>query len=295
MKNKILILGHLGFIGSAISQRLKEDFAGYEIIGESLPNIDLTVTEEALRLSEYFTKETVVIMLAAVKKQLGDNLDTLDANLKIILNVARILEKNPVRRFIYFSSAAVYGEDIHNTEITETTQINTRTYYGISKYTSECILKKVLSNHPESSFVFLRPPLIYGFGDSSKGYGPAGFIWAFLNNSKITLWGDGSELRGFVYVEDIAKIVSALVEYSYCGVLNLASSKSYNFREALEIAREVTRGKSEIDMRERSKDKVDNVFDNSLFQELFPSFVFTNLTDGMQKTFQLEKEQIVKT
>ena len=65
------------------------------------------------------------------------------------------------------SSAAVYGEDIDNLNITEETPINIRSYYGNSKYASERLFCQVLSCSSSLPLAILRPPLVYGKGDEN--------------------------------------------------------------------------------------------------------------------------------
>ncbi|UCD15397.1 MAG: NAD(P)-dependent oxidoreductase, partial [Candidatus Omnitrophota bacterium] len=190
---RILILGHSGFIGSHLMRNFCDKEPQIELIGKSIPEIDLTKLEDVKSLSPFFDMETVVIMCAAIKRQFGDNLDTFSQNLAMVTNLCRILEQRLAKRFIFFSSAAVYGEDISNTNITEDTPVCPTSFYGMAKYICERLLIKNFNQSSKGSLFILRPPLIYGPGDMGSTYGPAGFIKAALNNEKITLWGDGLE------------------------------------------------------------------------------------------------------
>lgn len=117
---KILILGHNGFIGSHLSSYL-DRHASMEVVGRSLPSVDLTRQENCQQLSAHFDKDTVLIILAAVKRQFGDSLSVYMQNMEITRNIADLIEANPVQRVIYFSSAAVYGEETENLDISEET------------------------------------------------------------------------------------------------------------------------------------------------------------------------------
>ena len=64
----------------------------------------------------------------------------------------------------------------------------------------------------QTSLLILRPALVYGKEDLSYSYGPTGFIYKAINFEELVLWGDGSELREFIYVEDVAKIVDQLIQ-----------------------------------------------------------------------------------
>jgi len=119
--------------------------------------------------------------------------------------------------------------------------------------------------------VALRPALIYGPGDTSKSYGPAGFA----HEETVTLWGEGDERREFVFVLDVAEIVARLVTSNYTGPLNVVTGKARTFREAAAIAG------AKITTKPRSKPKVDHGFDNRRLTGLFPDFRFRSLEEGM--------------
>jgi UDP-glucose 4-epimerase len=288
MIKRIVLLGNTGFIGRHLEKVFKNSLSQAQVIGQSLPVLDLTKLEDAQKLADVFDIDTAVIMCAAIKRQFGDNLEVFDQNLNMASNVCRVLEKNPVKRFIFFSSSAVYGEDIHNTHITEETPVCPTSYYGLAKYTAERLYAKTIGSQKESSLVVLRPPLIYGPGDLGKTYGPSGFIKAALNNEPVTLWGDGMELREFIFVEDIVRVVCGLLDSDFNGVVNVASGKSHTFQDVLKIVSDLVGEALDIKSLARTKDKVDNAFDNTHFTCLMPGLRFTPLEEGMRETFNME-------
>lgn len=284
----ILILGHSGFIGSHLEKYFHSLSPEIEVVGRSLPTVDLTKKEDIVKLSDLFNLETAVIMCAAIKRQFGDNLGTFSQNLSMSINLCRLLEECPVRRFVFFSSAAVYGEDVHNMNITEQTPVHPTSYYGMAKYISECLLRKAIERQEQSSLLILRPPLIYGPGEPGETYGPVKFIKAALNKEQITLWGDGTERRDFIFIEDIVKIVYHLTFHEYVGVVNIASGKSYTFKDAIEIVSSFISDELKIISRPRTKKKVDNEFCNTRFANLLKDFSFVSLDEGIKRTFETE-------
>ncbi len=143
---RVLILGDSGFIGKTVRQRLESCLPTGAVEGRSMPAVDLSKTNHMDRLADLFTKQTAVVMCAGVKRQLGDTLDIFFQNVQMVVNVCRLLERRPVGRFLYFSSAAVYGEDVHNTRINEGTPVCPKTYYGIAKFASEGLLTKTYAS-----------------------------------------------------------------------------------------------------------------------------------------------------
>lgn len=279
---RIVILGSSGFIGSHLKKHLAASKQNWEVHGLSLPGIDLTRKERLLDLARLFDANTAVILCAAVKRQFGDNLESYRQNMAIVENVASLLAEHPVNRLLFMSSAAVYGEETHNLSITETTPVNPTSFYGIAKFTGERLLLKMLS-HTKTGLVFLRPPLIYGPNDPGNTYGPAGFCSCALKGDPITLWGDGTELREFVYIDDLCEIIEHLIDHPFTGTLNVASGYQASFLEIVEILGKST-NPPKILSRPRSKQKADNAFMPTLIKSLLPeTFSFTPLATGVAK------------
>lgn len=276
MIKRIVILGHTGFIGAHLERFLRQNYHQLKIIGISRMVLDLT--EDTNILENYFDHHTAVIMCAMVKKQFGDSLENFKKNITIITNVGKVLEQHPVARFLYLSSAAVYGEKIHNLNITEETPPRPTSYYGLAKYVSEKVLEKVLPQN----LIVIRPPVIYGPGDL-PAYGPSGFLHAASSHEPIILWGDGMEKREFIFVDDIVVLVQQLLFSDYSGTLNIASGESYTFIEIIETIKALTQLPLTITSRERTQPKVDHHFNNQKLKSLFPTFVFTPLHKGIEK------------
>ena len=277
----IFILGYTGFIGKKIYEFLSLNTSN-NVIGISTKLVDLTKEGSYRTLQEIITPDSVLIMCAGVKKQLGDDIDIFEKNMAIINNFIRAISTVIPKKIIFFSSASIYGEDIvHHDRITEETSIQNRSYYGIAKYMSELLLDRVCSDI-QTQLIILRPPLIYGEGDTSFGYGPTGFIYKMINNEEIVLWGDGSEFREFIYISDIVRIVNQLLYTKFTGVLNLVSGKSYTYAEIIQVIKNNFSIDMKVISRDRSKDKVDHHFSSKLNKEVLDNFKFTDLSSGLK-------------
>ena len=281
---RIVLLGNTGFIGSHLEAAFRSQHPDLDLAAFSITDLDLTLPQNAEKLGAVFDEDSAVVMTAGVKRQWGDTLDAFSQNVSMAVNVARVLQRHPVRRLVFFSSAAVYGEENHDEQITEDTPVRPTSYYGAAKFASECVFRKTLPN----GFVAMRPPLIYGPGDTSRSYGPAGFVYAAAHGEPITLWGEGDEKREFVFVEDIVALVTRLVFSNFSGVINMASGRQCTFKQAVEIVSRLAPGKVAINSRPRSKPKVDHGFRNERLAALFPNFRFHSLEDGIRKTCAAE-------
>jgi nucleoside-diphosphate-sugar epimerase len=280
MAKKIIIFGHSGFIGTHLKTALsKKD--SWSVTGCSLPGIDLTIPQHVNRLVTSFTPDSTLILAAAVKRQFGDTLEVYKQNMSIIENICELLRGQPVKQVIYMSSAAVYGEETENLNISESTPVNPTSYYGISKYAAERLLHKACAENGVTSLVCLRPPLVYGPADQGRTYGPSGFSAAAIESVPITLWGDGTELREFIYIDDLCRVISRLIEIEFSGELNVVSGVAYCFADVITILKEKFPSLI-VNTRTRSKPKANNAFDASMLKSLLPDkFQFTSLESGL--------------
>ena len=282
---KVVIVGDTGFIGKNIYQNLINN-SKYEIVGISTNQVNLLENNSSHILSEIIPSNSVVIMCVGIKKQLGDNLEIFRDNLSIIKNFSEAMIKNKPAKILFISSTSVYGEDVvYDHSISEETPVQPRTYYGIAKYTAERILKKVCRDN-QLHLMILRPPLVYGKDDLSMGYGPTGFTYKYVNGEKIILWGNGSEYREFIYIDDVGKIICRLINNNFSGTLNLVSGKSYTYEDVLNKLKKITNSHINIESRKRSKDKVDHHYSNKLIQTILGDFRFTILEEGLNKTYR---------
>ena len=109
MLNRIVVLGHKGFIGRHLEKYFLNNSRNVDVVGKDLSEIDLTNKDEVMTMSELFNANTAVVLLAAIKRQFGDTLEAFNQNLKITTNLCSLLKERPVGRFVFFSSSAVYG------------------------------------------------------------------------------------------------------------------------------------------------------------------------------------------
>jgi len=188
-----------------------------------------------------------------------------------------------VSNIIYFGSAAVYGEDRQQGVITEETQLRPSSYYGIAKRASEEVLLKWANQSKVENVVILRPTLVYGYGDESNAYGPTGFVYAAIKEKPVILWGDGRELRDFVYIEDIGYIVSFLLKSNISGIFNLSTGNSCSFIDILEYLKEYFPALKVLS-RDRTKSKINQRYSIDKLLGVLPSeFAFTPINRGLEK------------
>jgi len=225
---KILVTGGAGFIGYHVVKRLYN--RGYEIT--VLDNLSRSTFEKEIRemgiklieadirdldqIEEYFRNIDAVIHLAAlvdVRESMSKPLLYNDVNVKGTLNVLLASKKNNVKKLIFASSAAVYGEPKY-LPIDEKHTLRPLSIYGSTKVASEGYCFSF--NNSGLRTVILRLFNVYGEGQS-KAY--AGVITTFirrlLQGLPPIIFGDGNNTRDFIYVSDVANAFLLALEREF--------------------------------------------------------------------------------
>lgn len=289
--SKVIILGHTGFIGDYVIRRFEAAHPDYELIGLSSRALDLTEERAVHTLSELADERTAIIMCSAIKRHVEDSLRAFQLNMKMAINLVQFLQENSIARFLYFSSVSVYGENRNDLAITEATPIRPITYYGIAKYSSECLFNKVLEERDDFSLVTLRPSLVYGPGDECEHYRPSAFVKSILSTQSLEIWGDGQEKRDFIYVKDIAELTYRLTFNQFEGTINLVTGESHSFNQVIDTLAEVIPEKLTLNHIPRTRPKVSQGFNNEKIIHLFNDFKFTPFTDGIKETYKIVRKQ----
>src|SRR5438105_4454602 len=108
--SQVVLLGHTGYIGRRLAAAFSNGAPDVPVVGRSVTELDLTKPDASPALESLLDANAALVICAAIKKQLGDTLDVLAQNLAITTNICKALAARPVKRVLFFSSAAVYGE-----------------------------------------------------------------------------------------------------------------------------------------------------------------------------------------
>jgi UDP-glucose 4-epimerase len=279
-RGRIVLLGCRGFIGAALLERLRRQ--GHPAEGISSATLDLAAPDAAGRLADSVDEATTLIVTSRAAPG-PDPLRTFADDMAIAMNLARCLALRRVRRFVYFSSTSVYGDGVTNLAITEDSPQAPTTLYGVAKAAAEGVLRHA-ARKAGVPLLVLRPCMIYGPGDRSTAYGPPGFLQSILREGKVRLFGDGSELRDHVYIDDVVEITAALALGGYDGAYNLVSGRSHSFQEVIACLRRFAPRAFEVVSVARDRPKTDQQFDPARLRAAAPGFRFTPLEEGLRLT-----------
>lgn len=144
--------------------------------------------------------------------------------------LAYALEDNPVKKFIYTSSAGVYGSS--SEPVDEKVEPNPKSFYGISKLRGEEHVRRV--NGKTVSYVF-RCGNAYGYNRSMRFDAVINkFVFEANFEKRITIHGDGDQARSFIHVDILAKaLANALTSDLPAGTYNLVD-KTYKVMDIVD-------------------------------------------------------------
>jgi len=227
MSRKILVTGSLGQLGSFLAENLIQD--GIDVIGldkrvkqssnvpEKIKKItirgdicNITIVNKVLN-----DVKTVVHCAAQIISTKSINDPIFDAKNNIIgtINLLQASVKHSIRRFVYISSAATYGNPIA-LPIREEHPQNPISPYGVSKLAGEVYVDMYWRTYKLPT-VIIRPFNFYSErADPKSPY--SGVITKFINRVKTNkppiIEGDGEQTRDFVYVRDVIQMIRLAME-----------------------------------------------------------------------------------
>ena len=289
---RVLITGGAGFIGHHTSLLALD--SGYEVhILDNLSsgleeNVEKIVSKggvfhhgdvrEAETLEHCMQGVDFVIHLAAqvsVSASVEHPEQTLSVNIDGTTSVLAAAQECRVQRLIFASSAAVYG-DSEYVPITESAPLTPQSPYAVSKIVGEELCRR--SEIETCSMRFFN---VYGDGQSQIG-GYAAVIPTFksaIAEGKIpNVFGDGTQIRDFIHVEDLATIIVRALQIDYLpSEMNLASGIGTSILQLLEILGAET---AEF-MEPRQGDIHTSIAEISLMKQIFPESYVRGIEEGL--------------
>jgi len=307
-KTKIYIAGHKGMVGSAVWRVLFS--RGYSnLIGKTSKELDLT-NQQAV--SDFYKKEkpeAVIDAAAKVGGILANNnfpYQFLMQNIQIQNNLIDGAYKAGIEKFIFLGSSCIYPkfapQPLKEEYLLTDSLEPTNEWYAIAKITGLKSCQAIRKQY-NKDYVNLMPTNLYGSFDNfdlqSSHVLPAmlrKFHEAKINNhSDVTLWGSGTPLREFLFVDDMAEAVvfaleNNLPEYLY----NVGSGKDIKIKELAETIQNTIGHKGKIIWDASKPDGTPRkLMDVSKMKELGWEYT-TELELGIEKTYQWFLENINK-
>lgn len=210
----IKLIGSSGFVGTRLIAQLKESENNYK-----LSNIDLLpshffndITEigdvrEQDCIDEKLKGGDCVVLLAA---QHRDDVhptslyyDTNVGGLEVTL---KAMEKNNIKRLVFFSSVAVFG--INKDNPNEESPKDPFNHYGKSKWEAEQVLEKWYQTHQDWNINIIRPTVIFGERNRGNVYN----LLQQISGGRFLMVGKGNNMKSMAYVGNIVAYVQFMIE-----------------------------------------------------------------------------------
>ena len=228
MKEKCLLLGGAGFIGKNLAMRLLRE--NYEVTVYDF-YVKQNYSEEELKQINYYERELfkdtdlksvienqdVVIHLVSSVGPENSMINPERCYYNDVAKTVEILEimrKCGVNKMIFISSGGTVYGDVNCESLKEDMQLFPQNHYGITKVTIEKILQ-MYNQIYQMENIIVRVANPYGTGQQSKkGIGAVTvFAEKILKSEIIEIWGDGSVVRDYIYIDDVVNMITKFVEY----------------------------------------------------------------------------------
>lgn len=314
---KILITGGLGFLGSSLAISLVEQGADVTIIDNLDPlyggnyfninSIKGRVKIINADISNLNTIETIVsdqeyIFHFAAQVSYIDSINMpyhdLDINAKTTLQILETVRRNNPKVKIIFSSSRMVLGKILSSPYTEESPANPLSLYGIHKLTSEKYLLMYYQDFGIKSAIF-RITNPYGPRQQikhNKYSVPGWFLRCAIENKTIKIFGDGNQIRDYVFIDDIitSMLFCASNNESYGEIINMGSGISCAFKEMVKTVVDVVGNGTYINIpwpdnyeRIETGDSIPDISKLKRLSGYSPSF---NIRKGIELTFKYYQE-----
>jgi len=304
-KTKIYIAGHKGMVGSAVWRALKQK--GYtNLLGKTSTELDLR-NQQAV--NDFYNQEKPEVVIDAAAK-VGGILANNDypyaflmENMQIQNNLINGALNAGIEKFIFLGSSCIYPkfapQPLKEEYLLTDSLEPTNEWYALAKITGVKACQAIRKQF-NKDYVSLMPTNLYGYFDNfdleTSHVLPAmlrKFHEAKEDNTAVKLWGSGTPMREFLFVDDMAEAVvyaleNKLPEYLY----NVGSGKDITIKELAETIQQVTGHQGEIIWDTEKPDGTPRkLMDVSKMKELGWQYS-TELNEGIEKTYSWFLENI---
>ena len=288
------VIGGSGFIGSHVVDKLID--AGHDVTVFDImkphrddlthKNIDITnLTNTIVALTGDYEAIYLLAAMADVNDCYKNPVATVEVNVLGVVNVLEACVKNEVGRLVFASTVWTYGlSDEQNVdEATPLNITNKEHIYTASKVAAESLIQSY-SHLYDQDFTILRYGIPYGPRARGGTVLPI-FVRLAKEGKPLTIQGDGSAHRKFIYVEDIAHgNVAALQEVAKNQVINLEGPRNISVKEVAETVKELFQGEVKIEYVEaRPGDYVGKIVSNNKSKKLLNWEPKVDFKEGAKK------------
>lgn len=297
---RAVVFGGAGFIGSHLVDRLVLSSAEVLVVDDlsmgqrsnANPSASfclLDICDPALGdVVSSWGKPDAVVLLAAqtsVGRSCAEPLEDARTNIFGLINVSETCARLEIPYVLFSSSAAVYGEP-EQLPVDETHVTRPQSPYAISKLSGELYLQS-LARSAGITACTMRFSNVYGPRQRSDGEAGVVSIFAdhFARSQRVTVYGDGSQTRDFIYVGDVVAAMVRAIEMRAGGLFNISTNTSTSVLDLYRTMSDITGHQVPIDFRPaRPGDILHSQLDNRRAIEALDWRPRTDLRSGLERT-----------
>ena len=298
---KVLIFGSNGLVGSSIKKVFEKNESKFETISSTRKDADLLSLTETKNFITKIQPNLIINSAAKVGGIHANNTERsefLIQNVKINLNILESLIDFPNIQLINLGSSCIYPLEAENPIKEEAIMTGslepTNSPYAMAKLTA-IELGNSISSQYGNKILNLMPTNLYGpndnFSDKESHVIPA--LIQRIHNAKVEnlpsveVWGTGSPMREFLYVDDLSDAIMFLININIThGLLNVGSGKEITIKELVEKIKVVVDYQGEIVFNKNYPDgNPRKLIDSSKINELGWK-TNTNIEEGLKYTYE---------
>lgn len=266
--SKIYVAGHNGMVGSAIVRKLKE--LGYlNIITKSKKELDLT-NQFQVNHFFHFEKPEYVFLAAAkvggIKSNNDFRADFIYQNIMIQSNIIKASFDNKVKKLLFLGSSCIYPklcpQPIKEEYLLTGPLETSNDAYAIAKIAGIKMCQDFNKQYG-TNYISVMPTNLYGPNDNydlNNSHVLPALIRKFHeakieNKSSVEIWGTGSPMREFLYVDDLAQACHYLMlNYNDSEIINVGTGKDISIKDLAYVVKDVLEYEGEIYFNEDMPD-----------------------------------------
>jgi len=308
---KILITGVAGLIGSRLADWILENKPEVEVIGiDDLSggyeeNVDgrvkfyplnlVTQTDVIQDIFDKYKPDIVFHFAAYAAEGLSPFIRTYnyDNNLKSTAFIVNQCIKHDIKRLVFTSTLAVYGHGSYGI-FDESQTPKPIDPYGVAKYACEMDIQIAGEQH-NLDWCIIRPHNVYGIKQNiwDKYRNVLGiWMYQYMNNEPMTIFGDGEQKRAFSYIDDILEPLwnSGISPKASKEIINLGGIEEWSINDANKVLLSVIKGGETIYKEQRHEVK-NSIPTYQKSQEILGFEHKINLNDGLSRMWEWAKIQ----
>ena len=297
--SKIFIAGHNGMVGSSCLRKFT-DFGFKNLIVVSKKELNL---KNQLDVNNFFesTKPDIVIDAAAKVGGIWANNESpyefLYENMLIQNNLINASLANEVSKFIFLGSSCIYPKNapqpINEEDILTSSLEKTNESYALAKITGVKLCESIFVKK-NKQFISLMPTNLYGPNDNfdlKTSHVIPAMIRKFHdakinNNNNVELWGDGSPLREFMFVDDLSDAIFSICENKMGShIYNIGSGEEISISELAGLIKKITSYEGNIKWLKEMPNGTPRKFLNSNRIKKTGWIPSTDIISGIEKTY----------